>query len=312
MAVPSSGQLRLYADIGTELGVAQSNVSLGSMSDTAGFPAPDAMSDFYGYTDASAPSVTTNNISNIGETSLTINGNITSDGGATITERGFYFGTNSSSPTNNTKYTVGGTTGYYSNNRTGLSTSTTYYCWAFATNSAGTTYGSRVQASTVAAFVPTFANFGSRRFQSRAYMAAAGAPTINYTFNTKKYYINPNTNSYVQIPGEEVHNFPSTGYKNLAYSTQDGDFSSNTNFATNAKNALWHISSYGNVASNNLNTNAYLEIFTSTSLNFTNVQAYSNWPLIYESIDSKRCEISYGLNGVTNSSRYLRVEFNYS
>lgn len=49
MAVPSSGPLELYGDIGTELGVAQSNVSLGSMSDTAGFPAPDAMSEFYGY-----------------------------------------------------------------------------------------------------------------------------------------------------------------------------------------------------------------------------------------------------------------------
>ena len=49
MAVPSSGQLRLYADIGTELGVAQSNVSLGTMSNTAGFTDPDAMSEFYGY-----------------------------------------------------------------------------------------------------------------------------------------------------------------------------------------------------------------------------------------------------------------------
>jgi hypothetical protein len=152
MAVPSSGQLRLYADIGTELGVAQSDVSLGTMSNSAGFTDPDAMSEFYGYVDALAPSVTTNNISNIAETSLTINGNITSDGGATITERGFYFGTNSSSPTNNTKYTVAGTTGYYSNNRTGLNSGTTYYCWAFATNSAGTTYGSRVEASTVAAW----------------------------------------------------------------------------------------------------------------------------------------------------------------
>ena len=49
MAVPSSGQLREYADIGVELGVAQSNVSLRGMSQTAGFSAPDAMSEFYGY-----------------------------------------------------------------------------------------------------------------------------------------------------------------------------------------------------------------------------------------------------------------------
>ena len=49
MAVPSSGQLREYADIGVEIGVAQSNVSLRGMSQTAGFSSPDAMSEFYGY-----------------------------------------------------------------------------------------------------------------------------------------------------------------------------------------------------------------------------------------------------------------------
>ena len=49
MAVPSSGQLREYADIGVELGVAQSNVSLRGMSAIAGFSTPDAMSEFYGY-----------------------------------------------------------------------------------------------------------------------------------------------------------------------------------------------------------------------------------------------------------------------
>lgn len=49
MAVPSSGKLELYGDIGTELGVAQSNVTLHGMSQTAGFSTPDAMSEFYGY-----------------------------------------------------------------------------------------------------------------------------------------------------------------------------------------------------------------------------------------------------------------------
>ena len=54
MAVPSSGELELYGDIGTELGVAQSNVTLHGMSQTAGFSAPDAMSEFYGYSPSTA------------------------------------------------------------------------------------------------------------------------------------------------------------------------------------------------------------------------------------------------------------------
>ncbi len=54
MAVPSSGELELYGDIGTELGVAQSNVTLHGMSQTAGFSTPDAMSEFYGYSAGSS------------------------------------------------------------------------------------------------------------------------------------------------------------------------------------------------------------------------------------------------------------------
>ena len=48
MALQSSGQITLQ-DIGTELGAGVANLSLASMSDTAGFSEPDAMTDFYGY-----------------------------------------------------------------------------------------------------------------------------------------------------------------------------------------------------------------------------------------------------------------------
>ena len=51
MALPSSGQLSLN-DIRVELGLAQSDVSLNSMSVTAGFSTPDAVSEFYGYSAA--------------------------------------------------------------------------------------------------------------------------------------------------------------------------------------------------------------------------------------------------------------------
>jgi hypothetical protein len=48
MALQSSGEISLD-DIRIELGLSQSNVSLGSMSNTAGKSDPDAMSEFYGY-----------------------------------------------------------------------------------------------------------------------------------------------------------------------------------------------------------------------------------------------------------------------
>lgn len=53
MALPSSGQLSLR-DIQIELGAASTNISLGAMSDTAGFLAPDKVSDFYGYSNLTA------------------------------------------------------------------------------------------------------------------------------------------------------------------------------------------------------------------------------------------------------------------
>ena len=203
MAVPCSGELRLYADIGVELGVPQSNVSLGSMSDSAGFAAPDAMSDFYGYVDAIAPSVTTNAINSIGTNSLRANGNVTSDGGGTITERGFYIGTNSASPTNNTKYTVGGTTGAYSYNLGGLSSGTTYYAWAFATNVVGTTYGSRVNAATIVPYVPNWyaANYEGAIAGVNLNPDSGGYETVNV------YYLNPSTGGYVQYKYSPPHGF---------------------------------------------------------------------------------------------------------
>jgi len=202
MAVPSSGELRLYADIGVELGVPQSDVSLGSMSDSAGFAEPDAMSDFYGYVDAVAPSVTTNAISNVGQTSLRANGNVTSDGGGTITERGFYVGTNSASPTNNTKYTVSGTTGSYLRNISGLSSYTTYYCWAFATNSAGTTYGSRVAATTLSSFVPTYALHNATNWYTKYTNYTGGGLTASLQHT--KSYIDPITSGLVTFYSNNV------------------------------------------------------------------------------------------------------------
>ena len=192
MAVPSSGQLRLRGDIGLEIdGVATGiNLSLRALSLAAGKSAPDSMSEFYGYSSAVAPSVVTNSITNIGTGSFRAQGFVTSDGGGAITERGFYVGTNPSSPTNNTKYTVFGTTGAFSRNQGG-SSNTTYYVWAYATNSAGTTYGARAAATTLIPYAPTWID-------------ASGNMT-SYNLNEvheanvsgRIYYLNPQTGGWV-------------------------------------------------------------------------------------------------------------------
>lgn len=151
MAVPSSGPLKLRGDINLEVNdnVTDTNVALHQLSIDAGFSTPDSMGDFYGYTSVYAPSVTTNAATSVTDTAMTLNGNVTDDGKENVS-RGFYHGTNSSTSTSNTKYTLGGTqsTGTFACTRTGLSYGTAYYFWAFACNSAGETIASRVQSNT--------------------------------------------------------------------------------------------------------------------------------------------------------------------
>lgn len=93
-------------------------------------------------TSSSLPSVITNSITNLTQTSATLNGNVTSDGGTTITARGFYWSETDQTPdSGDNKETVSGTTGSFIKSITGLQSNTTYYYRAFATNSEGTSTG---------------------------------------------------------------------------------------------------------------------------------------------------------------------------
>ncbi len=102
-----------------------------------------------GTVNAAAPSVTTS-AATITDGGATLNGNVTSDGGATITGRGFIYGTDPTLTTGTTTDPVTGTTGTFSDTPIGLSSSTTYYFEAYATNSTGTTDGTIQQFKTSA------------------------------------------------------------------------------------------------------------------------------------------------------------------
>lgn len=151
MPIVSSGEIQLIADIAGEFtSLGSSDVSLTAARDAAGLADGQVqMTQFYGLSDAVAPSVTVSSSTSISASGFTANGNVTDDGGASVTERGFYIGT-STTATSNTKYTVSGTTGAYSYSITGLSSSTTYYVFAFVTNSAGTTITNYTSTSTSA------------------------------------------------------------------------------------------------------------------------------------------------------------------
>lgn len=91
----------------------------------------------------SPPSVTTSSVYNIGTGSATSGGNVTSDGGATVTSRGICWGTSSNPTLANAFSTDGNGTGSFTSSLVELSANTTYYVRAYATNSQGTTYGNQ-------------------------------------------------------------------------------------------------------------------------------------------------------------------------
>ena len=107
----------------------------------------------------SLASLTTNAPTSITINSAVVGGNVTSDGNATVTERGICYGTSTSPTTSSTKLAIGAGTGTFSSTITGLLTNTTYYVRAYAINSQGTAYGNEVNFKiTIAALTTTAAN----------------------------------------------------------------------------------------------------------------------------------------------------------
>lgn len=87
------------------------------------------------------PTVITYSVTNITESSAYSGGEVTSDGGSTVTARGVCWST-SENPTINGTHTADGTgTGTFTSSLTNLTPQTIYYVRAYATNEAGTAYG---------------------------------------------------------------------------------------------------------------------------------------------------------------------------
>ena len=103
-------------------------------------------------TSVTLPTVTTTAASSIKETSAVTGGNVTSDGNATVTERGIVYNTYAN-PTVTTaaKVLIGSGTGAFTYTLTGLQSNTKYYVRAYAVNEKGTAYGSEITFTTKSA-----------------------------------------------------------------------------------------------------------------------------------------------------------------
>ena len=94
------------------------------------------------------PTVTTSLVTNVTQTEAICGGNVTSDGGATVTARGVCWSSSQNPTISDSKTNDGNDIGEYTSTINGLEPSTTYYVRAYATNSQGTAYGEQVSFTT--------------------------------------------------------------------------------------------------------------------------------------------------------------------
>jgi uncharacterized protein (TIGR02145 family) len=97
------------------------------------------------------PSISTIEVTEITQTSAVSGGNITDAGGATVTARGVCWSTTENPTISDSKTEDGTGAGTFTSNISGLEPNTTYYIRAYATNSAGTGYGSAMWFTTLEA-----------------------------------------------------------------------------------------------------------------------------------------------------------------
>ena len=185
---------------------------------------PTGPTNFSGITINWAPStvpvVATSTTTNITQTSATCSGNVTSDGGMSITERGICYDTLASPDTTKSHLTATGTTGTFSCNLTGLISNKTYHVRAFAINSSAISYGadSTFKTLCVKPTTPVITQSGNSLTSNTA--------TGNQWFNTTSGAIsgatnqtyNPTVNAsyYVTVTANACSSDPSN---TIAYST---------------------------------------------------------------------------------------------
>lgn len=122
---------------------------------------------------ANPATVSTTAMTSISTTTAVTGGTISSNGGGAITASGVVYSTNENPTTADSKTTENATSGSYTSNLSGLLPSTTYYVRAYATNSAGTSYGSQVSFTTLANIVaPTVTTTSQSQVTNKSFVVS--------------------------------------------------------------------------------------------------------------------------------------------
>ncbi|MEI6900664.1 MAG: PKD domain-containing protein, partial [Bacteroidota bacterium] len=118
-------------------------------------------------------------VTNISFSSATGGGNVTNNGGSTITARGLCWSLSANPVVAGSHTTEPGTMGPFISTMTGLSANSTYHLRAYATNTVGTAYGADVTFSTLCEVVAPLPDFAASKVNLMV------GETINFFDSTK-------------------------------------------------------------------------------------------------------------------------------
>ena len=121
------------------------------------------------------PTLSTSAATEITYSTVVTGGNIADDGGAEVTARGVCWGTNPNPEISGSHTVDGAGSGPFTSTLDGLTPGLPYHLRAYATNSAGTSYGSDVTFTTIAT---TAATVSTRSVTAPTHNTAAGGGTI--------------------------------------------------------------------------------------------------------------------------------------
>ena len=241
------------------------------------------------------PTVTTNTVSNIAQTTATCGGNVTSDGGTTVYARGVCWST-SPNPTVNDNHTSNGTgTSEFTSSLTGLTPHTTYYVRAYATNTAGTNYGQQqmfmTSCNTVTVNISgtTTINYGGNTT-----LTASGANSYNWSTGSSNASItvSPTTTTTYAVTGTNSYGCTGTAnvtvtvnYKptvttnnvtNIAQTTATcgGNVTSDGGATVTARGVCWSTSPNPTVSGNHTTNGTGTGAFTSTLIGLSPSTVY--------------------------------------
>ena len=162
------------------------------------------------------PTLTTTVIAVTQNTALS-GGNVTFDGGEAVTARGVCWST-SSNPTValSTKTTNGSGTGSFTSNITGLSPNTTYHVRAYATNSAGTGYGTQLSFTTPDTITDADGNVYNTVIIGTQVWTAENLKTTKYNDGSNIPLVTDNTSwGNLTTPGYCWYNNDAANHKNV-------------------------------------------------------------------------------------------------